>query len=396
MKKQVSKMSDKELDDFFKKLSSDPEVPYDPQDWERFEKRLTTNQVAQPVNGFKWFLLGSLILISLIFTVWMTASDSSSPFGDKDAFHPAPSSMLTELDSFDEMEVQIPARKNPSIASPKNEPVKAMDTATIHLNQPPTSTALPQEDLANKRSRMPHLKWGPDSKWSLFQDFNRILSIEQNTGLHESSLIQADRIPSPSQQNRIALGIMVAPDISAIHFDHFPSSGKSIGFRLEYFINNRWSFSIGAVHGQKKYREGPGYWEGYDSVHQALIGDCRLIETPVNLRFYPISGSKDRWFISSGLSSYFMLKEKYSLVYENYSGNRYTEEMEINNSNQHVFGVWNMGLGYERKIGQKFTIQAEPYIRMPLVGIGAGNLDLKSMGIFFGINYYPSNQILKF
>jgi hypothetical protein len=91
-----------------------------------------------------------------------------------------------------------------------------------------------------------------------------------------------------------------------------------------------------------------------------------------------------------------MLKEKYSLFYDNYSGDTYTREMKIKGNNQHVFGIWNIGLGYERKLGKKFAVQVEPYYRLPLVGIGEGNLDLKSMGVFFGIKYYPSNRSMKF
>lgn len=396
MKKQVSKMNDKELDDFFKKLSSDPEIPYDPQDWDRFEKIISANKVVWPLNGYKGFLLGFLLLFGLIFTVWLTASNSRFQTGDKDVIQPAPSSMQTELDSFDESEVKIPARKKPSIGFLENENVTAMDTVTKNLNQTPIAAPLPDKSQTKGTAQVPHLEWDPDSKWSAFEEFNRKLSIVQNVGIYERSLIQFDPIASSTQQNRIALGIMVAPDISAIQFDHFPSSGRSIGFSLGYFIGDSWSLSIGVVHGQKKYRDGRGYWEGYDTAHQALIGDCWLIEIPVNLRYYPINGPKDRWFISSGLSSYFMVKEKYSLTYENYSGDSYTREMEIKGNNQHVFGVWNVGLGYERKVGKKITIQAEPYLRMPLVGIGEGNLDLKSLGIFFGINYYPSNKLLRF
>ncbi|MEX2566239.1 MAG: hypothetical protein WD431_09875, partial [Cyclobacteriaceae bacterium] len=96
-----------------------------------------------------------------------------------------------------------------------------------------------------------------------------------------------------------------------------------------------------------------------------------------------------KWFVSSGLSSYFMMKEKYVLHFENYNGNSYSREVEINGNNQHFFGIWNIGLGYVRKVSEKFAVQAEPYYRLPLVGIGEGNLDLKSTGIFFGIKYYP-------
>ncbi|MDN3688904.1 outer membrane beta-barrel protein [Cyclobacterium jeungdonense] len=397
MKKQVSKMTDKELDDFFKKLSSDPEIPYNSQDWDRFEKRMAGNKkVARPVNGFKWYLLGPLFIAGLLFTVWMAVSDGPFKTGDETPLLSASSLLLTELDLYDDYRIKILAKKMPSMKYVKNNNEQTADASIKNRSQVLTSDSFPKEDLPESTAKPIYLKWDSDSKWNLFEKFNRISPVENNTGIHKGSGIKfAPSEPFIHHQN-MALGIMLSPDFSAIQFDHFPAFGRSIGVRLDYSISRRWGFSVGALHGQKRYRGGEGYWEGYDTSHQAMIGDCWLIEIPINLKYYPISKSKNRWFISSGLSSYIMLKEKYSLTYENYSGNSYTQEMEINGDNQHVFGVWNIGMGYEQKLSKKFTIQAEPYFRVPLVGIGAGNLDLKSIGIFFGINYYPSNQILKF
>lgn len=56
--KQVSKMNDKELDDFFKKLSSSPEIPFVPKDWDDFKKLLPPKKVSlllMAQNGFYCF-----------------------------------------------------------------------------------------------------------------------------------------------------------------------------------------------------------------------------------------------------------------------------------------------------------------------------------------------------
>ncbi|SEI78566.1 hypothetical protein SAMN05192553_101285 [Cyclobacterium xiamenense] len=388
-------MSDKELDDFFRKLSAEPEIPYESKDWDRFEKLRSTNNVAQPINGFWWYLLGSLLVAGLIFTVLMTVSTDGIQTGNENSLQ-RDSSLRTDSEAFVDNKAKLPVGKKPLPAIFESNRSKRQNAAAASQKPVQKPTSLTGKRAAkNPRTAIP-LLWDADSKGTVFDEFNRVLYVEIDEGIHKTSKILVDPIASIPRKNGIALGFMVAPDISAIRFDHFASSGRSVGFSLDYFVGSSWSLSIGAIHGQKRYRDGRGYWRGYDTPHQALIGDCWLIEVPLNIKYYPINGSKSRWFISSGLSSYFMLKEAYSLVYENYSGDRYTEEMEILGSNQHLFGVWNMGLGYERKIGKNFAVQTEPYIRLPLAGIGEGNLNVKSVGIFFGIKYYPSNKIVNF
>ncbi|WP_339716379.1 hypothetical protein [Cyclobacterium amurskyense] len=395
MKKQVSKMTDKELDDFFKKLSSEPDIHYVPQDWVNFEKKLTDNKGGHLLNGARWTLFGSLVLVGFLLAVWMTVTNSQiQPTIGSDIQMEA-SSFKTETDDI-KNKVKPPDLPIASIEISEKNKVQIVVDSSTKYNQTKLNLALRRTSEKVKKHQIPPLNWNSDSKWKVFDALNRQMEWGKNLKIVGKSLIHVQNETKLIRKNKIALFLMASPDFSAVQFNHIPSSGRNFGASLEYFFDESWSVSLGVIHDLKTYRQGEGYWEGYNKAHKSLVGDCWIIEVPLNFKYYPIKKLKNNWFISSGLSSYFMLKEKYSLFYEYKNGKAYSEDIVINGNNQHVFGIWNFGFGYEQKVGKKFAIQAEPYFRLPLVGIGQGDLDLKSMGIFFGIKYYPSNHTNKF
>ena len=57
------------------------------------------------------------------------------------------------------------------------------------------------------------------------------------------------------------------------------------------------------------------------------------------------------------------------------------------NENQHLLSILNLSAGYERSLGPRWSIQAEPYFKLPLSGVGAGKMRLASAGVFFGLKY---------
>ena len=47
--------------------------------------------------------------------------------------------------------------------------------------------------------------------------------------------------------------------------------------------------------------------------------------------------------------------------------------------------VANVSVGYEHKISKTFDIRIEPFLKIPLQGIGVGNLRVTSAGLQIGI-----------
>jgi hypothetical protein len=49
--------------------------------------------------------------------------------------------------------------------------------------------------------------------------------------------------------------------------------------------------------------------------------------------------------------------------------------------------VVNLSVGYERNLGRRFSWQAEPFLKLPLGGVGFGKVRLGSGGVFVSLKY---------
>ncbi|MER3497915.1 MAG: hypothetical protein C4308_04410 [Chitinophagaceae bacterium] len=123
---------------------------------------------------------------------------------------------------------------------------------------------------------------------------------------------------------------------------------------------------------------------------EGAYANCRVLEVPVSVSYHFLQRKTWLLFGSAGLSSYFMKKEKYVYWYKNTTnGSEYNYAKNYSNENKHWFSVLNLSAGYSRQLSQKFSVSAEPYLRLPLKGVGEGKVKLNSGGILFSIGYKP-------
>ncbi len=93
---------------------------------------------------------------------------------------------------------------------------------------------------------------------------------------------------------------------------------------------------------------------------------------------------------SAGLSSYLMKEENYNYYYKYYPGSpTYSHLSSIRNENNHYFSVVTLSAGYKRKLGNRVTMMAEPYLKLPVKGVGYGKVKLNSGGVLFSIGVNP-------
>lgn len=165
------------------------------------------------------------------------------------------------------------------------------------------------------------------------------------------------------------------------------------GVSLEYHISNRVSISVGAIYSTKiyeadarRYNPDNPYWASYYPKPVDVKGNCKVIDLPVNIRYNFLNREKYNLYVSGGLSSYLMLREDYKYIYKVYDPNqRYGWHGK--NEYKHFFKVVNLSAGYERKLNERFSLQAEPFIKLPTAGVGYGRIKLLSTGLFMSVKY---------
>ncbi len=196
-----------------------------------------------------------------------------------------------------------------------------------------------------------------------------------------------------NKQAAWSLGIIGGVDKSTVKFRYGYDPGYNLGLLLGYHFNDRWSLHSGAVYTQKNYKMAgadftapKGSWASYYNL-ETVEGYCRMWDVPVLVR-YNISHSDNRnIFLSTGLSSYFMTKEDYTYTYYTTTGQLATRNTAYNSTNTHVLSIVHLSAGFESRVGTHTFISVEPYAKIPLGGVGLGNIQLSSFGVNLSVQF---------
>lgn len=113
-------------------------------------------------------------------------------------------------------------------------------------------------------------------------------------------------------------------------------------------------------------------------------GTCNMLEIPVNVRYNFGTGSRMKWFATAGLSTYLMSKENYNYQYQ-YNWSTEDSNWNIHKPSQYWFSIVNLSAGFEQRVGKIGNLRLEPYVRIPLSGIGTGKLPIVSGGLNIGL-----------
>lgn len=195
--------------------------------------------------------------------------------------------------------------------------------------------------------------------------------------------------------NSFAINFSVGPDVSAVNIDNIGKINPVFGAGISYSIGKKWNLRTGfyvekKVYGTEatNYHPPAGFWNYYPDLSY-IAANCKVYEVPLIINYNFSQTSTRIWIVSAGISSYFMKKEKYYYTPKNpsvqYTYNSYT----VNNKNRHYFSSVRLSGGYERKFNNTISIIAEPYINLPIGGVGYGKVKLYSTGILFTLSIKP-------
>jgi hypothetical protein len=198
----------------------------------------------------------------------------------------------------------------------------------------------------------------------------------------------------PGLLNGLSFFVSAGPDISKAQNSKTGKVTMSWGLGVAYTLN-RFTLKTGVFSANKIYWAGPddyklSYTPPASLKFMGADANCRVIEIPVKVSYNFAVKDRSNWFAGAGLSSYLMKREDYLYEYKsNTTGNSYYHSYETKNENKHYFSVLNLSGGYTYRLNKTFSLSAEPYIEVPLTGIGAGKVHLNSGGVLFTVGVSP-------
>jgi hypothetical protein len=193
----------------------------------------------------------------------------------------------------------------------------------------------------------------------------------------------------------VVLSILTAPDVNGVGSSFSNSQvGSTTGLMLSVGLTHRLTISTGAMYAKKPYSANfSQYTTAFPFKIQPtnVYADCRVLDIPINIDYRLYSKGRNMIALGTGISSYFMLRENYRFDYNNNPGWASTN-FDIKNQNQHILGVLNLNATYQRRINEKFGLNLQPYMKLPLTSIGYGKVDLQSTGVAVGVSWFLTSS----
>ncbi len=245
--------------------------------------------------------------------------------------------------------------------------------------------------MSKQGADRPLLLASPDwRRASTAGSFNLVVSVKAPVVPKDSSAKPAKKATAKSKGHGY-IGLTGAPDVSTVRMQSVNGVGTTWGLVLGYSFNNHWAVESGVSLDQKKYYTAGEYFSKsadaslYGKPLQYVNGTCNMWEIPLNIRYNFNPGSKITWFATTGLSTYFMTKQQYNYEFQYNGGASWNENWTTTAPSNYLFSVINISGGFEQRIGSIGNLRIEPYLRIPLSGIGAGKLPIMSAGLNVGI-----------
>ena len=168
-------------------------------------------------------------------------------------------------------------------------------------------------------------------------------------------------------------------------------TGGEIGYHVNLFLSIQAGFHAGKrlyFAGPADYKAKPGtYWSNPNIKIMKVDADCYIFDLPLSVRVDVLHSRHQALYATAGFSSFITKRENY--VYHYSYSTAYRKSAASYKGNVDLFSSADFSIGFEQKLFKTFYLQAEPYARLPLSGIGEGKVKLYSLGIELGLKYQP-------
>jgi hypothetical protein len=193
----------------------------------------------------------------------------------------------------------------------------------------------------------------------------------------------------PSDQNKIRpsfyYGIAAGTELNQVKNQGMTKAGFNFGIVFGLQITKKMTVETGVLLSQKKYYTTGEHFNPKNGsmpsnmTIRSLNGTSTLIEIPISIK-YNLSKKENSFYGKAGISSYLMTKETnaYQAIV---SGQQQEINSTYNNSKTYTAAGVLISAGYQHSLGKKSTIRVEPYIQIPLKGIGIGAVRVTTTGI---------------
>jgi hypothetical protein len=382
----------KDIDKLFKDGLENPDLPFNDLDWDNLEERLHPAPKRRIVP-LVW-LTAVAGIAALLLVVFLLVKPSANKTDVKAV-------VKTDKGNQNNSQSKNNTGSLTEVPTKETDPVGSIDSTSLAVNQSGSKSA----DKAVQKN-IYYVESGQEVIVTEAANANVLANVVYKQGLSSevdpvafkdqnlTTSIAAgkpERIKAPvvKQKSRFVLSILAAPDLTSVQKSGQSSLSGGFGVEATYILTKKLSITTGASYAKKIYDSDFSLYNPNSSyifkvAPSNIHANCDVIDIPLNVNYKVFANNRNSISVSTGLSSYLMLKEKYSYAYAgDYKG---PQDFEVKGQNQHYLGIANVGVEFQHKINNNLSISAKPFMKIPLTDIGYGNSKLSSTGVAVSVN----------
>lgn len=225
-------------------------------------------------------------------------------------------------------------------------------------------------------------------------DFLRMLDLKEfpiiiSQHLEAPSIVATDEIEiKTSTPLRYAYGLNLGAESSWTTNGEFSSIDLALGAQGQIFISNKFGFSLDInylndfyIAEKGDYKASSDFWKAR-TAPESTMAQNKMIEFGTGLSYYLSNYNQNGLFFGASVSSTYMINESYEYRYDDIRENF---ESSWIGENGKLFSSLKLNTGYRFGLSNNYYLQASPYLKLPLSGIGHGDIMLSSFGLNIGI-----------
>lgn len=222
---------------------------------------------------------------------------------------------------------------------------------------------------------------------------------KHKTNLAGSNILPLLKPGSPKEQQpgnntgkKLYIGVTTGFDFNKGASMNYKNAGWKAGIIAGYQFNNLLALETGLSWLSKTY-ESMGKNFSMEKVAASMPSgmvinklntNSSLLEIPISIKYDFHRSNKSRLFLNGGISSYIMLKEfnEYSVTLNGQQDKltgMYMQKTIV------IPAVASLSFGYQRPFLKQSIVRIEPFIKIPLKGIGIGSLPVTTAGLQLAI-----------
>lgn len=370
-------LNDKEFDTAFREKVFDAEPQFEEAAWDKMEQKLRRRD---HIILFKKITFTCLILLITIAGYFSLKTPSAQPVKNE-----AVKNAIAENKTINQKQTD----KQPIINHPLVSRIKERGKEILSVNgevsvASDTWASLKTTGQPKLSARATEVYIKPDPFLNVQIEAALASTALVDHNIHRTTTTSKRKIP-------MNLAISAGPEFNSASSLVGGQPGFTAGLTFGVGITKRLNLQTGFRYSIKDYYTNNYAYKFSNPRIQNLISSvdasCAVLEIPL-IASYKITDDKNgSLHLNTGISSYLMLKEDYVFKYTPQSG---IKDRLVNkrNENQHFLSVVDLSATYFIRLkNNNLKVGVEPFVKIPLTGVGEGKVNLKSSGISLKLRY---------